>query len=215
MRHKIAGNRLNRSRSLRKATLRDMAKATLIEERICTTKAKAKEARKLVDKLITLGKNGTLSDRRRAFAILCDHGLVSRLFEETSSRFKKRTGGYTRIVSLGERRGDHAQLVMLELTEKKEIIISQPKSEAAAKKETLKTVPSQEKGVKPEHKPQPAKAPSAQEPGVLVITEIKEPPKKETLRVEPKIPWQEKIKKPRSFVGGLRKMFNRKVGGGN
>ncbi|MBI3008845.1 MAG: 50S ribosomal protein L17, partial [Candidatus Omnitrophica bacterium] len=145
MRHAIAGNRLNRSGSLRKATLRDLAKATLMEERICTTKAKAKEARKLVDRLITLGKNGTLVDRRRAFSILCDHGLVSQLFKETSSRFKKRMGGYTRIVSLGARRGDNAQLVLLELTEKKEVIISHPKSEAAEKKETLKALPSQEK----------------------------------------------------------------------
>ncbi len=214
MRHGIAGNRLNRSSSLRKATMRDIAKATLIEERICTTKAKAKEARKLVDKLITLGKNGTLADRRRAFAILCDHGLVSQLFRETSSRFKNRMGGYTRIISLGERRGDNAQLVLLELTEKREIIISKPKSESAAKKEALKALPSQEKV---EHKVETAKKASDKEvkaEDALVITEIKEPPKKEAVKIEPKIHPQEKIQKPKGFVGGIRRMFNRKVGGG-
>ena len=70
MRHAKAGNRLSRNQSLRKATLRDLARATLVQERICTTRAKAKEARKLIDKLITLGKKDTLAARRRAFAIL-------------------------------------------------------------------------------------------------------------------------------------------------
>ena len=110
MRHGIAGNRLNRNRSLRKATLRDIAKATLIHQRVCTTLAKAKEARKLVDQLITLGKKGELVHRRRAFAILCDHQMVSDLFNKTSPRFKNRIGGYTRIIpAAGLRRGDNAR----------------------------------------------------------------------------------------------------------
>src|SRR3989338_8781601 len=114
MRHGIAGNKLGRNSSLRKATVRDIAKATLVRQRICTTQAKAKEARKLVDKLITLGKKGTLADKRRAFAILCDHKIVSSLFTKTSPRFKNRVGGYTRIIPLGNRRGDNAQLAFLE-----------------------------------------------------------------------------------------------------
>ncbi len=131
MRHGKAGNRLSRNQSLRKATLRDMAKATLVQERICTTAAKAKEARKVIDRLITLGKRDTLAARRRAFAILCDHVLVSRLFKETSPRFKERAGGYTRIIPFNKRAGDNAQLVFLELTEKSRVIISgQKKSKA-------------------------------------------------------------------------------------
>ena len=110
MRHAIAGNKLGRSSVLRWAAVRDIAKATLIRERICTTKAKAKEAKKLVDRLISLGKGGRLADKRRAFALLCDHQLVKTLFNETAVRFKKRPGGYTRIVLLGLRRGDNAQL---------------------------------------------------------------------------------------------------------
>ena len=117
MRHGIAGNKLGRNSSARRATVRDIAKATLVQQRICTTQAKAKEARKLVDKLITLGKKGTLADKRRAFAILCDHKLVSNLFTKTSPRFKNRVGGYTRIIPLGNRRGDNARLAFLELTE--------------------------------------------------------------------------------------------------
>src|SRR6185503_5646406 len=137
MRHKIAGNKLSRNQSLRKATVRDLARATLIQQRIMTTKAKAKEARKLVDKLITLGKGGTLADKRRAFSILTDHDLVSRLFNRTSPLFKDRMGGYTRIIRLGNRSGDNAQLVFLELTEKEAVIVSQPKSTAAAKKDKV------------------------------------------------------------------------------
>ena len=127
MRHGISGNRLSRNQSLRKATMRDMARAILVEERIFTTKAKAKEGRKFIEKLITLGKKGTLADKRRAFAILCDHQMVSDLFDKTAPRFKNRVGGYTRIIPFGNRRGDNAKMVYLELTEKSRAIISKAK----------------------------------------------------------------------------------------
>jgi len=128
MRHGLAGNKLGRSSSLRKATVRDIAKATLLHQRICTTKAKAKEARKLVERLITLGKKGTLAGRRKAFSILCDHKLVSSLFTNISPRFKNRAGGYTRIIPLAKvRRGDNAVLAFLELTEKDKTIVSKAK----------------------------------------------------------------------------------------
>ena len=218
MRHGMAGNRLNRFSSLYKATVRDIAKATLIQERICTTKAKAKEARKLVEKLITLGKKGTLTDRRRAFAILCDHRLVSQLFKETSPRFKNRVGGYTRIVSLGLRRGDNAQLAILELTEKKEIIVSKPKSEAVAKKQDSKTILSAKKESKQESEPQAGKkvsVPHEAKAETVEDAEIKEQPSiKDAVRLEPKMQHPQNAKKMKSFMGGLRKMFNRKVGGG-
>ncbi len=133
MRHAKAGNRLSRNQSLRKATLRDLAKAALVQERICTTRAKAKEARKLIEKLITLGKKDTLAARRRAFAILCDHALVSRLFGQTAPRFKSRNGGYTRIIPYVQRGGDNAQLAFLELTEKSRVIITNLKPAKAEK----------------------------------------------------------------------------------
>jgi large subunit ribosomal protein L17 len=124
MRHGKSGNRLSRNQSLRKATLRDMAKAVFLQERICTTRAKAKEARKLIEKLITLGKEDTLAARRRAFAILCDHKEVSQLFSKVAPRFKARKGGYTRIIPYIQRGGDNAALAFLELTEKSREIIT-------------------------------------------------------------------------------------------
>ncbi|MBF0511484.1 MAG: 50S ribosomal protein L17 [Candidatus Omnitrophica bacterium] len=101
-----------------------MARAVLTRERICTTMAKAKEARKFIDRLITLGKKDTLAARRRAFSILCDHKMVSKLFSETSPRFKSRQGGYTRIIPYINRGGDSAALAFLELTEKSREIIT-------------------------------------------------------------------------------------------
>lgn len=188
MRHGIAGNTLNRKTSHRKATVRDIAKATLIQERICTTKAKAKESRKLVDQLITLGKKGTLADKRRAFSILCDHKLVSNLFKETSPRFKDRVGGYTRIIPLGTRRGDNAHLVFLELTEKKEIVVTKPKTTASVKKEKVAKVLSEEE-IKEKKK-----------------VEAKETAKEQLKKTSPK----DQGKPSKGFGAGIRKMFRRK-----
>lgn len=140
MRHQKGGNRLSRNKGLLKATLRDLAKATLVQERICTTSARAKEARKLVEKLITLGKKDTLAARRAAFAVLCDHSLVSQLFKETAPRFKSRQGGYTRIIPYMNRGGDNAEMVFLELTEKsREIITGQKANKAAEVKDEAVT----------------------------------------------------------------------------
>ncbi len=138
MRHGYSGNRLSRNRSLFKATIRDLAKATLIHQRIKTTSAKAKQARKMVEKLITMGKRGTLADKRRAFAILCDHTIVSGLFNQTAPLFKNRQGGYTRIIQLSTtRRGDNAKEVLLELTEKNKIIVTEKKVVASKKDQTI------------------------------------------------------------------------------
>ncbi len=184
MRHQVS-KRLGRHLSLRKATLRDIAKATLVHERICTTKAKAREARKLVDRLITLGKKGTLSAKRRAFSILCDHMIVSNLFEKTAPRFKSRIGGYTRIIPLALRRGDGAFLVFLELTEKAVIVAPEPKT----KEETKAQLKAKEALSKKEVKSQEVK------------TEEKEIPRKDETpkRISPKV------------LGGLQKIFRKKT----
>lgn len=119
MRHGKAGRQFGRRTTWRAATVRDIAKSVLINDRITTTESRAKESRKLVDRLITMGKEGTLAAKRRAFSVLCDHDLVSDLFNDIAARFKNRPGGYTRIIHLGvTRRGDNARLVFLELTEK-------------------------------------------------------------------------------------------------
>lgn len=193
MRHGMAGNRLSRNSTLRKATVRDLAKATLIAQRICTTEAKAKEARKLVDKLITLGKKGTLAAKRRAFSILTDHKLVSDLFVKTSPRFKNRIGGYTRIIKLGTRRGDNAALAYLELTEKEIIVISKPKSAVTVKKEKVPEAVGQH-----EHE-------HGAEPKPKAI--IKEQPNKDVIKGQKSLPDKDK---PRGkFLSGIRNMFNR------
>lgn len=194
MRHGMAGNRLSRNSSLRKATVRDLAKATLIAQRICTTEAKAKEARKLVDKLITLGKKGTLAAKRRAFSILTDHKLVSDLFVKTSPRFKNRIGGYTRIIKLGTRRGDNAALAYLELTEKEIIIISKSKSAVTAKKEKVPEAGQHEHGHEHEANPKPKAI-------------IKEQPKKDAIKDQQSLPDKDKLRG--KFMRGIRNMFNR------
>lgn len=142
MRHGKSGKAFGRRTMWRAATVRDIAKSVLIHQRIQTTESRAKEARKLVDRIITMGKEGTLAAKRRAFAILCDHKLVSRLFNEIAKQFKDRAGGYTRIIRLGvNRRGDNASLVLLELTEKiaKETVKPSDKKTSKDKKEPLAT----------------------------------------------------------------------------
>ena len=119
MRHGVSGKKFGRNHTLRAATIRDIVKAVLINQKITTTRVKAGEARKAVDKMITLGKKGTLAAKRRAFAILCDHALVSSLFTTIAPLFAGRQGGYTRIIKLAvNRQGDNAEMAILELTEK-------------------------------------------------------------------------------------------------
>jgi len=208
MRHNIAGNKLSRNQTLRKATVRDLAKATLIRQRIMTTKAKAKEARKLVDKLITLGKGGTLAHKRRAFSILTDHELVSRLFNRTSPLFKNRMGGYTRIIQLGNRNGDNAHMVFLELTEKEEVVVSQPKSTAAAKKDKVNAKePKEAKVKKAKEEPKAKEAPAHAEERVE-----KPKGKDKEIKGQPKEPIKDTQKKePQGKMNTIAKFFRRKT----
>ena len=115
MRHLKKGRKLNRSPSHRLALLRNMATSLLRHDRITTTDAKAKELRGWADWLITLGKDGSLHARRRALAFVQDKAVVARLFGELGPRFRGRSGGYTRVVKVGRRRGDAAPLSVIEL----------------------------------------------------------------------------------------------------
>lgn len=98
--------------------LENMVSSLLSCQQITTTLQKAKEAKKLADRVITLGKKDSLHARRQVFSFLQDHDLTSKLFKEVAPRFKNRAGGYTRILQLQRRKGDGAQLALLELTEK-------------------------------------------------------------------------------------------------
>ena len=126
MRHNRRNKRFNREIGERRAMLENMVSSLLTHQEITTTLQKAKEAKRLADKVITLGKKDTLPARRQVFSYLQDHSLTSKLFKEVAPRFKTRNGGYTRILHLSRRKGDGAQLALLELTEK-EIKIKETK----------------------------------------------------------------------------------------
>jgi large subunit ribosomal protein L17 len=115
MRHLKAGFKLKRDGGARKALLRNLVTSVILEERITTTVPKAKAARPLVDKMITLAKKDTLHSRRQAAAILNTPEAVKKLFDKLGARFGQRNGGYTRIVRLGWRKGDGTETAKLEL----------------------------------------------------------------------------------------------------
>jgi len=115
MRHLVKGRKLRRTTAHREALLRNLVTSLFDKERIRTTTAKAKEARPLAEKLITLGKKGTLHARRQVLAVLYKESSAVRLFDVIAPRFTERPGGYTRVVKLGPRLGDGAEMAMLEL----------------------------------------------------------------------------------------------------
>ncbi len=114
MRHGIAHRKLGRNPGHRKALLRNMMNALVRSERIETTIAKAKEVRKLADRLITLGKKDNTHARRRAFSLLSDKRNTEKIFDTLATRFAGREGGYTRIVRTGYRAGDGSEMAILE-----------------------------------------------------------------------------------------------------
>ncbi len=117
MRHQKRGRKLGRTASHRKAMLQNMAASVLLHKQIKTTEAKAKEARKLVERLITYGKKGTTHARRLAFAILRDKKATTILFDEIAPVYENRQGGYTRLIKLGYRPNDSSKVVLLQLVD--------------------------------------------------------------------------------------------------
>ncbi|MGZ8427850.1 MAG: 50S ribosomal protein L17 [Candidatus Deferrimicrobiaceae bacterium] len=135
MRHAIAHRKLGRNPGHRKALLRNMMNALVRSERIETTVAKAKEVRRLADRLITLGKKDTTHARRRTFSLLSDKENTEKIFSGLAARFAGREGGYTRIVRTGYRAGDGSELAILEYlpAEEKKAKKGKKKKTAAAK----------------------------------------------------------------------------------
>ncbi len=115
MRHKVAGRKLGRDTSHRRAMYRNLVTDLLDYEKITTTDAKAKEVRGLAEKMITLGKDGGLHSRRQALSFIIDEKVAEKVFTELAPRYAERSGGYTRITKLGPRLGDGAAMVQLEL----------------------------------------------------------------------------------------------------
>ena len=120
MKHNIKHRKLNRTSSHRKALLKNMANALIKHEQITTTLPKAKELRPYVEKIITLGKKGGLTARRKTISILQDEKMTKKIFDILANRYSERNGGYTRIIKLGNRYGDNAPTAVIEFIDRDE-----------------------------------------------------------------------------------------------
>jgi len=159
MRHARRRFSFGRKPSHLKATVKHLATALIRFQRIETTVGKAKEARRLVERLITIGKTDDLTSRRMAFSMLNNREVVLKLFKDVAPLFKDRTSGFTRIIPFGFRKGDGACMAILEFTEKK-MIEKPPKKAKQAKKEAPAEGPREEEK-KPEEPKTPKSAPKA------------------------------------------------------
>jgi len=137
-RHANAGRKLSRNSSHRKALLDNLVRAVILSESIRTTTPKAKEARRLVERVITKARQNTLAARRVVHKTVRDQAALARLFETIGPRFKERPGGYTRIIHVENRVGDNAPMSILELVEKSEKAEPEKKAEKAEKKAAAK-----------------------------------------------------------------------------
>jgi large subunit ribosomal protein L17 len=185
MRHAKKRMQLGRFTSWHDATIRSLARNMVICQSIKTTLTRAKASKQLIEKLVTLGKKNTLFARRQAQKVLGEHRLVNLLFNEIAPRFAKRNSGFTRIIGLGKRRGDDAEMVIFEFTELK---VKETKKPKTAK----------------ETKPQAA-VEDAQVAGEKTIPEQK----KESQAAIKDKPFDEK-KPQKKFMGGLRTIFKKK-----
>ena len=180
MRHRKAKYSLNRVTAWRRSTVIGIVKSLLKFQKIKTTNIKAKACRPLAEGLISLARKNTLDARRRANKVLGDHALVSLLFEDIGPLFKARNSGFTRILKLGMRRGDNAQMVAFELTE-----IKEKKKIKPAKQEKLSH--------------QAPEQPSKEKTG-----EVKPQPETKISEKPPVIK-----KPPKTFLGGIRNIFKK------
>ena len=160
MRHRKAGRTLGRNSSHRRAMLRNMVTSLFEHEKITTTDARAKELRKIAERMVTLGKRGDLHARRQALDVIQDKKVVAKLFERIAPRYAERPGGYTRIIKLGIRSGDNASVSVIELVEE-EFTAKPKKVKAAPKKAAKKAAPPVEepKAEEPASEEVPAEAP--------------------------------------------------------
>ena len=173
MRHRRVGRKLGVVTKHRKALFRNMVTDFLRNGRIETTDTRAKELRRISEKIITLAKRGTLHARRQAASVIRDKEVLKKLFDEIASKYKERPGGYTRIVKLGSRRGDNAPISLLELVEE----AFEPK-----RKKKSKATPKAPKPVKEKPKAKSQKKEAAEELGLIEGEKPKEvsPPQEET-----------------------------------
>jgi len=174
MRHRKHTVIFGRQRSHYKATLNHLVYGLIINKRIITTKVRAKEASRLAEKLVTTAKNKTVANQRKAYSVLRNRDLVKILFDEIAPLFKDRNGGYTRVILTNRRRGDNAQMAILEFVEKpkEQPVLKEEKkkepvksgvgqaSKVKVKEETVKTRPQKEKVVEKKEEPKKVVQPS-------------------------------------------------------
>jgi len=188
MRHGKKRLQLSRFTSWHDATIKSLARNIILHQSIKTTLTRAKSSRQIIEKLITLAKKNTLFARRRAQRVLGEHKLVNLLFNEIGPRFSKRNSGFTRVISLGKRRGDDAEMVIFELTEIKKKEIKKGKSVKEAKPQITQPVDE------------------------VVEGKISKTETVDEKKQEPKVKdAPAKDKKPqKKFIGGIRSIFRKK-----
>jgi len=146
MRHRMRSRKLSRTSAHRKALFRNLVTSLLDHERIETTDAKAKELRRVADRMITLGKRGDVHARRRALRVIRSRDVASKVFSELAERYRERPGGYTRVLKLGSRVGDNAPLSVVELVDRGEAPPRKARAEAKGEKaEAPKRAPRRKK----------------------------------------------------------------------
>ncbi len=150
MRHMKAGKKLGRTGSHRRAMFRNMVTSLLQHERIVTTEGKSKEAGRLAEKIITLGKRGDLHARRQAVAYIKSNEVVKKVFSELAERYRIREGGYTRVLKLEPRAGDNAPMAMVELVDRPMVVQSEKEKKAKAPKKAAPKKTTQKKEAKKE-----------------------------------------------------------------
>jgi len=162
MRHRVAGRKLGRTTSHRQALLRNLSTALIEKEKITTTLAKAKELRRFAEKLVTLSKRETLHARRRALRQIHDKKVVAKLFDTISARYAQRPGGYTRIIKLGPRRGDNAEMAIIEFVgpEKAAAAADKPASTKGKRRKPAAKAEATEGKATPATKKKTAKSPA-------------------------------------------------------
>ena len=160
MRHQKKTIKLGRTAEHRKALLANQVCSLIEHQRIKTTLAKAKAVRPLAERMVTLGKNGSIHARRTALATLRQKNVVKKLFDDIAPRSAERNGGYTRIVKLGQRKSDSAPMAFIEWVDMAEVVEEKPREERKAKRKTAEPKPER---TEPERVESKAKEPAAKE----------------------------------------------------
>lgn len=209
MRHRKQHSKLSMMRSRRKATIINMVSALFEHQKIETILARAKEVRRHAEKLITLSKNDTVAARRRAYQILNDRDLVGKLFKEIAPLCKDRASGFTRIIQLGYRRGDGAQMAILELTDRK--IVEKPSKKSKKEKAKDEKAAVEKKAAKAEVQEEAKKATEEKKDE----SKIKHIPKSKPTLVEEKRAERaksedKKAASQKGFMKNLRGLFRKR-----